>query len=261
MLINTLYLFLREVLPVFLLSSMLSSIALPAAVRVRIVLGGLCAGMVLYLFSLLLLDWLSEALDGAGLEMFFLSSAAVQMLLFASSVLLLNYAIPGLVPIFLGLMLALLTMSSLINFLTFFTAQWTQHSFCQPLILGAVIGAGLSTSLGILLYFGLYCIRRCLPLTPLVLLALFVSGHMANALNLLAQIGWVESEVLWSTHGWLSDQYTFAQILSSFFGYEDSPIAWHVYGYLICLGALLTIIASRRKALAGVLALSEDQRT
>lgn len=259
MLINTLFLFLREVMPVFLLSAMLLALIPFAWVRRIVVFGGYGLGVVLYVLLLPVLDPLSHSLDDAGLEIFFFTIACVQVLLFGAGLVLLHDFNQRSVAACFLLMLALLTMSSLVNFLSFFTTLWMQEYDSQPLLMGLVIGAGLSASLAILLFFALYWVRKKLPLTLLVLPALFFSGHLAGAVNLLAQIGLVESAMAWSTQSWLSDQYAIAQILSSFLGYEATPITWQVYGYLLCLVLLLIIVIQGRQRLTKALTARGEQ--
>ena len=259
MLISSLLVFLREVLPVFFLCAMLAPLFTREAVRSRVIGSGLGLGLLLYLCLLFFLDRLSESMEGMGMEILFFSVSCVQVVLFGAALATTcNWRERPLV-LCLSLLLALLTMSSLVEFLTFFNSLWPQRHIRQPLVLGSIVGAGISASLSILLYFGLYWLRSFLPLVLLVLPALFISGRMAHAINLLAQVGLLDSDRAWSTQHWLSDHLAVAHILTSFVGYEATPIAWQVYGYLACLAVFLMIILARRQRLTSALVQGEEQ--
>lgn len=257
MLINTLYLFLRELLPVFFCCTMLYAIIAGEKSFYRFISLSLGYGLSICIGLLLFIDPISQLADGTGIELLFLSSSALQLLLFISAILMLSIANIKTSCRFFMASLIIFSSSSLLNFFIFFSTLWSQQDFSHPLMLGTLIGAGLSTSLAVLLFFFLHWIRSPLPLTLIIVPAIFFSGQFANSVNLLAQIGLIESQTAWSTASWLPDEQAVAQILSGLIGYEATPSRIQIFTYLFCLLALLAMIVSRRKDLKSFLAPSE----
>lgn len=253
MLINSLFLFLREMLPVFLLIAMLAVVSPAGAVRKQLLLFGVGLGVCLYFVLWVFVDNLGLLWDGSGLELFFFCCAVLQTVVLLLVLLFVRERASPHISLLLAVVLALVLLVSLMEFMSFVTAMWPQEDTRKAMTVGITIGIGLAISLSILLYFFLYWLRSRIPLAVLVILAIFVCGRFGLAINLLAQIGFIDSDVIWSTQSWLSDQQAVAQVLTSFIGYESTPIAWQVYGYAACLLLMVVVIGLRRKPLAQML--------
>lgn len=260
MLINTLFLFLHELLPVFLLIAMLRAMIPPVPRSSWIIIAGTGMGVFFCLPMTYFSDSISQIFNGTGLELLRFSAVMIQFLSLTWVLVIVTDFRGKTVSFLLTLMLALLTLTSSSNFLVFIATIWNQETILKPLLLGLFTGAGISASLAVLLYFLLCFLRSWLPLAVYIFPVLFTAGHLAETTNLLAQIGFLESEVIWSTQSLLSDQTELAQILSSLFGYEASPIRWQIYVYLVALCVLSTIMISRRQALRHALNYNEVQQ-
>ncbi|MGB5325567.1 MAG: hypothetical protein WBN40_09110 [Pseudomonadales bacterium] len=246
MLINTLSMFLHEMLPIFFLSSMLAALLEKMKSRFHIIGLGILVGTLLSIIIQLFVSQIALLFSGFGVEILFFTIACSQVACLSVLLLLLRHFDNQMVAI-LSIALLILTMfQGGTDFLIFVNNFWIQQHIGHALLIGIAIGASISLSLAVLLYFFLNWLAQHNPLTLYIFPALFVAGQFSKAINLLAQIGIVESNTMWSTDFLLTDRSEFAQILSSMFGYEATPITAQIATYLLTLTALLTIIFMRR---------------
>ncbi len=123
------------------------------------------------------------------------------------------------------------------------------------LLLGALLG--LVAALGVALF--IYRLGHRLNLGRFflvlgVLLIVFAAGLLADAVENLQQLGWLDlwRHAMWNTSGTLSESSSLGDVLHSMFGYADAPtplqaLAW--VGYL-SIGATLYVRRPRRSAVA-----------
>ncbi len=257
MLINTLYLFLQELLPVFFCCSMLYALADRSVSFFAFIVSGLGCGFIACVALLLLFDPISQFADGTGIELLLFTSSVMQLLLLTFLIAFISREKIKTIRHILIVLLAVFSSFNLLNFFIFFSTLWSHQDLSQPLLLGTLIGAGFSASLSVLLYFFLYWIRSIFPLALVLLPVLFFTGQLANNINLLAQIGLIETQSAWSTSAWLSDDQAIAQILSGLIGYEATPSILQIIIYLCSLLSMLAIIIIRHSSLKSSLATNE----
>lgn len=104
------------------------------------------------------------------------------------------------------------------------------------------IGFYLAALVGLLLGIGVgwmvYRLGRRFPLGPFLnflgyLLLFFGAGLLADAIQNFAALGWLHGgPVLWNSAHLLSEDSTLGDILHSFLGYAEAPVALQVGGYL-----------------------------
>ncbi len=256
MLINTLFLFLRDLLPLFFIFSMLAAI-LPAALLWQVLLRGFALGLLLGLLLHLNAAQISQWWDGSGVEIIFFSAKAALLLGWIAFLLTTNNFQTRLSQWLPAFLLMLTVATSSFQLFTFFSTFANHNEGVKPLLLGMTIGSGMSASLAILLYFGLRWCRTHLPLLVYLLPTLFACGHFAKSFNLLEQAGRIEGSALWSTQQWLPDRAEIAQILSSLIGYEATPTSWQAAAFIVSFGCALAIILARLKPLTAALATKE----
>jgi high-affinity iron transporter len=227
MLINTVILFLRDALPVFIFMSLLASLGHASLTEKKPLAIALASGALGALIIVNSANYISHLFDGAGMEL--LTSLITMMFyLLASCLVVLLDQGRAPVQILGAIIFSAILLTTSINgasFLVFLTGYWSQYGTAQPLILGIVLGLGISTSFSILLYFLLGWLRSIgLRNAHHVLIVLFAAGQLAQTVNLLSQVDVItDSPNLWDTGQLISDNSEAGYVLASLFGYEASP--------------------------------------
>jgi high-affinity iron transporter len=115
-----------------------------------------------------------------------------------------------------------------------------QPESLTPVLLGALVAAGIGVSCGVLLYF----ILRALPdrnalRVAVLLLALFAGNMAMQAILLLTQADWMSYTMeLWSTKALLSEYSIPGQLLNALIGYEATPSLAQLIGYVAAFAAV-----------------------
>ncbi|WP_137167909.1 FTR1 family protein [Salinimonas lutimaris] len=239
MLINTVILFIRDTLPVFLLVSLLLSFV---SVPRYAVLSGVGSGGLLALLVYLGLDGLLAIGDGNGLEWLKIGALLLGWLALVVSLLAMEQQCSNqFKALALGLMAALFTLPNAIHFLIYSLAYWPGAQSGSAMMLGTVIGLGISLSLAILLNMLLS------GLTPAfvraLLLCAFCAGQVAAIANMLEQINWLPDQTrIWNTAGWLKDESEYGHLFNALFGYEETPSQAYLITY--CVAFLIPLVAA-----------------
>ncbi len=238
MLINSVILFLRDALPIFILIALILSLQVyTTRILVRGVLLGL-AGCVLISLNL---SGLSELYEGSGFE---LVKCLLIALLFAACSII--YLFPTqkspLVNGAIIVAIASIIVPNASSFIVYFAGFWSNTSDNLSLSLGTILGIGISLSVATLTYLSLLMLRSA-RLNHACLL-IFCAGQTAQITSLLQQINWLSGENrLWDTSHWVSDTSEYGHLFNAIFGYEATPNTT----YLIIYGIALTLpIALKR---------------
>ena len=101
----------------------------------------------------------------------------------------------------------------------------------MSLVMGSIIGLGISLSLSILLHAMVNSIRYSLP--KLIVLCVFCAGQFAGIVTLLEQIDYLNvSARLWNSSTWVADGSEYGHLLNVLFGYEATPSSAYMIAYL-----------------------------
>ncbi len=240
MLINTVVMFLRELLPALLL---LSTILVWHRAHVRLLAAVL---LPLAVLGLVLLSgqygWIAGALDGLGLEFFYLCCYLLCFLLLLAAVVCRRHRSRA--ALLSGAAVAALLWvngSNLVLFLFIYERQWFQ----QPVLwLGVILGLGIGLSVAVLWHFLLRELARWRGVLTLVL-ALLATRQLIMATALALQSEWIPAgPVLWDSQLWLSEQSEYGYFFNALLGYEATPALAHCVAF--GLGLLLMIWQGRR---------------
>jgi high-affinity iron transporter len=240
MLINTVIMFLRELLPALLL---LSTVLVWQRAHLRPLFAALAPLAVL---GLVLLSgqyaWLSGALDGLGLEFFYLCCYVLCFVLLLAAVICQRQRQAA--AMLSGAAVAALLWvngSNLVLFLFVYERQWFQ----QPgLWLGVILGLGIGLSVAVLWHYLLRELTRWRGVLTLVL-ALLATRQLTMAAALALQSDWLPAgPVLWNSQQWLSEQSEYGYFFNALLGYEASPALAQCVAF--GLGLLLMIWQGRR---------------
>jgi len=115
-----------------------------------------------------------------------------------------------------------------------------QPEALTPVLLGAIVAAGIGVSCGVLLYFILRSLTDRHALRVAVLLLALFAGNMASqAVLLLTQADWVPyTPELWDTTALLPEYSIPGQLLYALVGYEATPSLAQLGGYVAAFVAL-----------------------
>ncbi|MEO8888740.1 MAG: FTR1 family protein [Jatrophihabitantaceae bacterium] len=117
-------------------------------------------------------------------------------------------------------------------------------------VLGAIIGLLVALSIA----FVIYRLGHRLNLGRFfsvvgALLMVFAAGLLVDAVENLQQLGWlpIGEQVLWHTHGVLSENGTWGDIAHSFLGYADAPTLLQVLTYVTYIAVALVAFFNVRR--------------
>ncbi|WDE09710.1 hypothetical protein [Thalassomonas haliotis] len=237
MLINTVVLFLRDGLPIFLMLVLLLLINNQLALGRHWLYGGIAAGIAGSILLVSQVDVVASTLEGTGLEWFY-SLGYIFIYLGILLALYAQYARHKRLwsALSLLLLLAVLTLHSS-NFLVYITGYWSQSDTLKPQLIGIVLGLGILLSISILVFFALeFSDRRLYAFTTSWLTLLFGAGQLLQASKLLLQIDMLPGQSpLWDSNHLLEESSGMGHFLTALFGYDASPSLIQVSIYLMAV--------------------------
>ena len=239
MLINTVVLFLRELMPVMLLISvllvwqreqwrtLLLAIAVPA--------------LVILLVMAKQYSEISLWADGAGLELIYAILYCSVPLLLAIAIIRHQYQ-PCLVG-FAGAALLAINGSSLV--LYFFVYQ-REASATPSLLLGSALGVGIGLSVAVLLYYALDELKRVRQQYLYWVIAMIAARQSSEAAQILIQSDWLAGgPVLWDSQQIINEQSEYGQFFNALVGYEATPTLSQLVVFV--LTAVVIVVLSYRQ--------------
>lgn len=239
MLINTVVLFLRELMPVMLLVSvllvwqrehwriLLLSIALPA--------------LVILLLMAKQYSEISLWADGAGLELVYAMLYFSVPLLLGLALLLSKFRI-----CFVGFAGAALLAINGSNLVLYFFVYQREASATPALLLGSALGVGIGLSVAVLLYYALDELKRFRRQYFYWVVAVIAARQSSEAAQILIQSDWLAGgPVLWDSQQIINEQSEYGQFFNALVGYEATPTLSQLIAYL--LTATVILLLSYRK--------------
>lgn len=233
MLINTVLMFLRELLPLFLLLATLLVWHRSQWQRF-ILLFTLPAALMLALFSSNML-WISEQLDGFGLELLYslLYTCCFALLCVAATKRAVAMSLSALA-------CACLLSINGSNLLLYIWLPTQGNTDPSALLLGMALGVGIGSSIAVLWYYLLTELKQWRMLSYRFLLSLLGVRQLMMASALLIQSDWLPAgPQLWQTEQWLPEQSELGFFLQALLGYEATPVLSQGLIYIAGLGLLL----------------------
>jgi high-affinity iron transporter len=228
--INSVILFIRDTLPIFLLVSLLLS---QSKVALFPLLVGVSLGLLVATGLYLNLATLSMLAEGGGLEL-------IKALVLCATLMVLCLFINDAVAhskrtSFWAMLLVVgITITNAIHFLIYSIAYWSTERADTSLMMGSIIGLGISLSVSVLLHSLVNSIRSAY--VKLSFLCVFCAGQFAGVTLLLEQIDYLDvTERLWDSSQWVADDSEYGHLLNVLFGYEATPSIAYVSVYLIAL--------------------------
>ncbi len=254
MLINTVLIFLKNALPAFFLIAVTASILQPYTIRMRtkiwVVISAISAAIILSQT----MNFLSQFFDGVGAE---LITALIHILLFLVLLtqLFLNSSQTDKSNLtlqfdffLLGMFLAIILNGT--NLLIYVNGFWSLQNTNNSIIIGSILGLGISLSSALLL---LYILRSKiffhwfkLPYLAFI----FTSARQLSEFSLqLLQADWLaSSEAVWDSSKFVLNNSETGRFMNALIGYESTPSFIQIIFYFCGLIIPLFIIYFTSKA-------------
>lgn len=254
MLINTVILFLRDALPVFVAMAILLSLLQKQGIKHS---WSYVAAIIGLLFSFALLstfDSISHALDDTGREWLY---GSLYLVCYCTTLLLLSQVSMASKVTSSAATLAIIRYCALVliiivmmlngaNFLIYITGFWHQNNASNVLSIGVVLGIGICTSIAVLLYFLMDAVQRYYRLISETLLVFFSAGLLMQATNLLLQIDVLtNSKALWDSNHLVIENSEIGYLLTVFFGYDATPTLMQLSLYIAAIVIAFILIFIR----------------
>jgi len=240
MLINTIILFLRDALPIFVITTILISLLHQQGIKKPWYAIAVFSSVLLSLFLLTTIDDISQTFDDTGREWLYAFSYIVCYFL---SLILLSQLVAAngkmrprkyimISACAIALMAILMTLNGA-NFLIYITGFWYQTNASNVLITGVILGAGICASIAVLLYFFMAFFQRYCRIVREIFLILFSTGLLMKASNLLIQIDVLPSDsFLWDANHIIAENAELGHLLTAFWGYDATPTMLQLWLYL-----------------------------
>lgn len=229
MLINTVILFLRDALPIFVLLSLLRVYVGTPWKQLSL---GFATGILLAAVVVLNQHLISQWSFGAGYEL--LKSLTLICAYLMSAWLIINNR--NSVFWLAGAVVAVFVVPRSAEFSIYVVGFWLQKDALVPIVLGTTLGLGICISVAILLDVILGSVKRRYLVQ--FTFSLFIAGQVANVVLLLQQIDWLtDPGPLWNMSAFISDESEYGHLLKVLIGYEAAPSSYYLS--TLCFALLL----------------------
>ncbi|MEH6709655.1 hypothetical protein [Paraglaciecola polaris] len=227
MLINTVVLFLRDALPIFVLLSLLRVYASP---KWRHLLAGVGVGIMLAALVVANQHTVSQWYQGSGYELLKCITLITAYMLAAWLII----KEPKHVYWLAATIVAVFVVPRSADFSVFVVGFWFQKDALVPILLGTTLGLGICVSVAVLLDVLLSSVTKSAVVRTAF--ALFVAGQIANVILLLQQIDWLaDPGPLWNMGVIIADESEYGHLLKVLIGYEAAPSSFYLLTLFIAL--------------------------
>lgn len=217
MLINTVLVFTRDLLPLFILLSVLLQLNTQSKTRLLAKAAFVASAFMLLITPVL--GSITRLADGNGLELLFILLLSLLLLCLLLQTIHWRYRT---VAIFAALSLQMLICA--INLLLFSLTSVGIAGAAASLWLGAVLALGICSSIAVLAYQLLAELGRISRWWLGVMLALLAARQGSEVINLLSQTDLLtQQDSVWDSSSLLAEQSELGVFFHAWFGYEATP--------------------------------------
>lgn len=217
MLINTVLVFTRDLLPLFILLSVLLQLNTQSKTRLLAKAAFVASAVMLLITPVL--GSITRLADGNGLELLFILLLSLLLLCLLLQTIHWRYRT---VAIFAALSLQMLICA--INLLLFSLTSVGIAGAAESLWLGAVLALGICSSIAVLAYQLLAELGRTSRWWLGVMLALLAARQGSEMINLLSQTDLItQQDSVWDSSSLLAEQSELGVFFHAWFGYEATP--------------------------------------
>lgn len=217
MLINTVLVVTRDLLPLFILLPVL--LQLVTTSKVRLLITAMLIAVAILLLITPVLSSITRLAEGNGLELLFILLLSLLLLCLLLQTTHCRYrTVMTCVAVLLQMLICA------INVLLFSLTSVGNAGASESLWLGAVLALGICTSIAVLAYQLLAELRRWSSWWLGVMLALVAARQGSEAISLLSQTDLItQQESVWDSSGFLAEQSELGVFFHAWFGYEATP--------------------------------------
>jgi high-affinity iron transporter len=255
MLINIVILFIKDLLPIFILLCLISTSIAPNIVSTHRLIITLTMSFIGIFTTFNFLPNMSELFDGVGIEIIQTTELLTTYfcLLYGSSYLVTQKKLSTLQSNLIIIAIVLFNVINASQFIVFLDSYMANSESIRNIIVGLAIGFGICLSFSALLYFSInWLVKKESYYFIYFIWALFLSGYVSQIINLLQQVDIIQSSgALWDSSNIVKDSSEYGHLLHTLFGYEASPshefILFYVTSLLICLVYFIIISSLKRQ--------------
>lgn len=254
MIITTVIVFLRDLLPIFILFCYLSVFFEHQKIKLSllsfIALTAIASTFALFMMAEVITEWF----EGAGLELTFVILLG---LFYLSGVYLSVFKNKHINQSKIVLFVCTSTFIALkgAGFLVFFSVTEQHADSLQNVLLGCIVGLGICISFSALFRFLLIEIKQSqYKWLVTIFWSAFLSGQTSEIVSLLSQVDIISvGAPLFDTSNWIKDSSEYGHILNALLGYESSPTPAMAFTYAVAffvpivLGFVLKLKISLRE--------------
>ena len=242
MLINTVILFLKDLLPIFILLCLLKVNNANAVISKKVIFIIVLLSIFGVIATFKLLPLIGEMWDGTGIEILQTIEVLLVYVLLVfsySNVALSKYSSVKQLYFISSAIVIFVTLNTSV-FIVFLDSYITSSEFIKHIIAGLAIGLGICLSFSFLMYFLLVWLnKKQRYLVTYTFWALFLTGQLSQIINLLQQVDIIKSRAaLWNSSTLVEDSSEYGHLFNTLFGYEARPSSEFITLYL---GSLLVL--------------------
>jgi len=227
MLINTVILFLKDLLPIFILCCLIVTCVAPTLVSKQRIGFLFVMSALGILITFKLLPSMGDLIGGKGIEVIQTVEILLAYFFFVhgSSYMLTQKQLSKLQGNLMVLGIALFIVVKGSVFIVFLDSYFVNSESIRNIFTGLALGLGICLSFSALLYFFLlWFIKKERYRLTYFFWALFLSGQISQVVILLQQVDILQSsKALWDSENLVKDSSEYGHLLKSLFGYEASP--------------------------------------
>lgn len=243
MLINTVILLLRDLLPIFILLSFLRAFIVPEAFYYKNIRNVAVTSFLFILLIIQIVEPISEWYSGAGLELMQVSLITLCFcLLVIVTLLAVSKRNTNLCIRLANIAMEVFIVVKTSNFFIFLHVYLQDQSQVFNVFTGIMLGVGICLSFSAIFY---YLLKEWQESSSRYLLYLpwflFLAGVITEVSSLLAQVDLLAlSSPLWSTEHLIENSSEYGQLLSALIGYQSAPSKEFLIIYsIVFLGLVL----------------------
>ncbi|WP_100642088.1 hypothetical protein [Alteromonas facilis] len=237
MLTNTVIVFLRDFLPIFILLTYLTVFTRAPMFSMRVWAPWVIPGLLLAFAGLTIIEAIAQTFDGAGLE---ITNSALLLLSFVAllvaSIMLMHESKNRSAQWMLLCGTCLFVTYKLIELFIFFGVFWQKVDSLQDLLIGCIVGVGICVSFSALLHFLLteLFVSRLRHIV-IVMWCAFLAGQFGQITGLLSQVDLLSlGAPVFNFNQVIADSSEYGHVLNALVGYEASPTSGFLWVYFIC---------------------------
>ncbi|MEW6989228.1 hypothetical protein AADZ91_00950 [Colwelliaceae bacterium 6441] len=254
MLINTVILFIKDLLPIFILLCLVSCHIKLSELSINRLLFIFLSSVLGIMATFYFLPTMAELFEGAGIEL--LKTVELILvyfcLLFGCSFLITQDKISAHNRHLLTVGIIVFIVVNASQFIVFLDSYVASSQTVREVLAGLSIGLGICLSFSALLYFSLlWMIAKEHFILIYLMLALFLTGQITQVVSLLQQVDIIQSsEVFWDSSDWIQNSSEYGHLFKTLFGYEAKPseefILLYIISLLIFSGYYFTLLILKR---------------